>query len=114
MKKFPHSLLTKWKKNLGWNTLFPPNWNKSKKYTYKGADDKPILPFSIVEFTLSGMNPKLRKKYAKEYPWEEGERLLFLSEIRFADGHCVVADRAGKIHWMYHTDNFRMLTEEEV
>ena len=67
-------------------------------------------PLSLVKFWLS----PAAKKYAKEYPFKEGQHFLFLGEIPKMPGHCAVADRAGKVHWGYHTDNFVMLTEEEI
>lgn len=39
-------------------------------------------------------------------PLKEGELLLMLGEIDNALGHVAVVDRQGKVHWMYHTENF--------
>lgn len=124
-----------------WLTIFPPNYHKGQKamtpaqfirstskkgkknkdktgpireYCYRGADGKPILPFSIVVVDFSAMTEDGRKWAEKNFPWKEGTQFLFLSEVRFTPGHCVVADGDGKLHWLLHTNEFRMLTEDEV
>jgi hypothetical protein len=45
-----------------------------------------------------------------------GERVfVFLGEIKQCTGHCILADLStGKIIGMYHTDNFREATEDEI
>jgi hypothetical protein len=132
-----------WKRwvNPAWLTIFPPNWGKGQKamttaqwirstkkegkknknksgpireYCYRGADGKPILPFSIVVVDFSAVNEDSREWYRKHFPWKEGTQLLFICEVRFTDGHCVVADQDGKLQWLCHTNEFRMLTDEEV
>jgi hypothetical protein len=45
-------------------------------------------------------------EYEENYPFKNGEILLFLGEIENCPGHCAVADKNGKVHWMYHTNNF--------
>ena len=54
------------------------------------------------------------KGYEDKYPWKAGTSLLFLGEIANMPGHCVVVDKAGKVHWGYHTENFREPTEDEL
>ena len=51
---------------------------------------------------------------ANPYPYYEGECLLFLGEIVQMPSHCIVVNRAGKVLWGYHTDNFREPTEDEI
>lgn len=133
----------KWKRYVApsWLTIFPPNYPKGQKamtpakyikmtskkgtknknksgpireYCYCGADGKPILPFSIVAVDFSAINESERGWYEKNFPWKEGTQLLFICEVRFTPGHCVVADGDGKLHWLLHTNEFRMLTEDEV
>jgi len=133
----------KWKRYVAssWLTIFPPNYPKGQKamtpakyikitskkgkknkdkngpvreYEYRGADGKPILPFSIVVVDFSAMTEDGRKWAEKNFPWDEGTQFLFLSEVRFTPGHCVVVDGDGKLHWLLHTNEFRMLTEDEV
>lgn len=48
-----------------------------------------------------------------QYPFADGERLLFLGEIENMPGHCVVVNRAGKVFWGYHTDNFQLPKDGE-
>jgi hypothetical protein len=48
------------------------------------------------------------------YPFKRDEHLLFLGEIANMPGHCAVVNRAGKVLWGYHTDNFRNPREEEL
>ena len=45
----------------------------------------------------------------------EGKMFVFLGEIPQCPGHCILADLdTGNIVGMYHTDNFREATEDEV
>lgn len=46
--------------------------------------------------------------------WEAGDHLLCLGEIENMPGHGVFVDRAGKVHWGHHPDEFRDPTEEEL
>ncbi len=43
-----------------------------------------------------------------------GETVLFLGEIKQMPGHCIVATKEGKVIWGYHTENFRLATEDEI
>lgn len=137
-KSVPPEKWTRWV-DPSWLTVFPPNWpngqkamtckkwiketskkgkkNKSgpiREYAYRGADGKVILPFSMVAVDFSAINENERGWYVKNFPWKEGARFLFLCEMRFAPGHCIVVDDDGRLHWLLHTNEFRMLTEEEV
>jgi len=78
-----------------------------------GASPDPV-PMSVVRFSLEGLPPAIRKKHARQYPFKEGEHLLFLGEIVGMPGHCVVVNKKGHTLWGYHTDNFVQLTEEEL
>lgn len=64
-------------------------------------------PPYLVKFVWSG------KKSENPYPWKHEDHLLFMGIISNMPGHCIVADRAGKIYWGYHTNNFKVLTREE-
>lgn len=139
-KSIPESEWKRWV-DPAWLTVFPPNWEKGQKamtpaqfirstskkgkknkdksgpireYCYRGADGKAILPFSTVAVDFSALTEEGRKWYEKKFPWKEGTRMLFICEVRFTPGHCVVADGDGKLHWLLHTNEFRMLTEDEV
>jgi hypothetical protein len=57
--------------------------------------------------------PKGHKDY-DSYPFKEGEVVLFMGEIEYMPGHCVVVKADGKVLWAYHTDDFIKLTEDEV
>lgn len=49
-----------------------------------------------------------------DYPFEHGEKLLFLGEIVQMPGHCIVIMRNGKVSWGVHTSDFRHPNEDEV
>lgn len=77
-----------------------------------GFDGKIMPPNSIV-VAMVGNDPQ-EAMQGFNYPWKKGDGLLYLGEIVNMSGHCVVSTRDGKIHWGYHTENFRIATEEEV
>lgn len=41
------------------------------------------------------------------YPFEDKEILLYLGEVKNMKGHCIVANKEGKIFWGYHIENFK-------
>lgn len=47
------------------------------------------------------------------YPFRNGDRMLFMGEIEQMPGHCVVATSSGKVIWGYHSEHFRILTDDE-
>ena len=57
---------------------------------------------------------ELPKGYEDQYPFKNGDNVLMLGEIKHMPGHCAVVTKDGIVHWAYHTDNFRELTQEEV
>ena len=80
---------------------------------------------SICRFTLG----EAEAKYAHEYPFKIGERVLFLGEIPNMAGHCIIVSgwkrsikdanevpvlQSCDITYGWHTDNFVELTEDEV
>ena len=48
------------------------------------------------------------------YPFEPGEVLLFLGEVRQMPGHCIVVNKKGQTWWGYHTVNFLALEDDEI
>ena len=48
------------------------------------------------------------------YPFERGERLLFMGEVENMSGHCVIVNSSGKTFWGYHSDNFHVVPKEEM
>lgn len=48
------------------------------------------------------------------YPWKCGEALLYLGEVVQMPGHCIIVNRAGKVFWGWHEDNFRHPLEDEI
>lgn len=51
--------------------------------------------------------------YKNEFP--KGKIFVFMGEIKQAPGHCILADlETGKIEGMYHTENFREATDDEI
>lgn len=56
------------------------------------------------KLTIVIFNPP--KGYENHFPWKSGDSLLFLGEISNMPGHCVIADKSGKVYYGYHTENF--------
>ena len=46
-------------------------------------------------------------------PFERGEDYLCLGEIKNMKDHFIFVDKAGKVLYGYHNDDFRILTEDE-
>jgi len=74
-----------------------------------GYDGKIMKPNTIV----IAMKGNVAGESGHLWPWAKGDCLLYLGEIGNMEGHCTVVDRAGKVHWGYHTDDFRTATEDE-
>jgi hypothetical protein len=68
----------------------------------------PFNKLSLVKFVSPG------EEWVNGYPFINDQILLFMGEIEQMPGHCVVADRAGKVHWGFHTENFVKPTEDEI
>ena len=66
-----------------------------------------LKPISIVIFEVP-------KKYESEYELKNGEHFLFLGEIKNMPGHCAIVDIRGLTHFGYHTDDFRLPTDDEL
>jgi hypothetical protein len=49
-----------------------------------------------------------------KYPWKNGDPLLLLGEVENAPDHVAVADKAGRVHWIFDRDSFREATEDEI
>lgn len=62
-----------------------------------------INPLAIVQAMVGG----------GAYPWKKGDHLVYLGEIPNMEGHCVVVNWEGRVLWGYHTNNFRMLKDDE-
>ena len=72
-----------------------------------------IRQYAFVVFDKESCGTDMYEKHYKEK--FENKLFIFLGEIPNAPGHCVLADLdTGKIEGMWHTDNFREATEEEV
>jgi len=50
--------------------------------------------------------------YKTEFPFKNGDHVLFMGEIENMPGHYVVVDENNNIHWGYH-NYFRILSAEE-
>jgi hypothetical protein len=68
---------------------------------------KTIQPYLAVVEDL----PQPPEQY--NYPFKDGDVVVFLGEIEQMPGHAVVASKDGRVLWGYHTENFRKLTDEE-
>jgi hypothetical protein len=75
--------------------------------------NKVIRPLAFVKIDINSMPKTIYDDYYKE---TLGESLyIFLGEVPNCKGHCILADLStGKFIGMYHTDNFREATEDEV
>jgi hypothetical protein len=62
----------------------------------------------LVKFRLPDPN------YALSFPFKDGDLVMFLGEIKQMPGHCVIANRLGKIYWGYHTSNFIEPNKDEI
>jgi hypothetical protein len=49
-----------------------------------------------------------------DYPFVEGDTVLFLGEIVHMPGHCAVVCDGGLVRYAFHTDHFVPLTKEEL
>lgn len=68
---------------------------------------------SYVVFDKKSCSKAQYEKYYKET--FDGKLFVFLGEIKQCPGHCILVDlKDGKIVGMYHTDNFREATDNEV
>ena len=65
-----------------------------------------MIPLSIVFF-------EPEEGYEDQYPFKPDTPLLFLGEIPNMPDHCAVVFK-GCIFWGFHTDNFRLATEDEL
>ena len=48
------------------------------------------------------------------FPFSNGDVVFVFGEIDKMQGHCVVADKQGKVHFGYHTSDFIRLTQDEI
>ena len=77
-----------------------------------GFDGK-IMPLNSIVVAVVG-NDYRDGTQRYHYPWKKGDCLLYSGEIVNMPGHCIVSTKNGKIHWGFHTDNFRIATEDEI
>lgn len=66
---------------------------------------------SIVKFNYDKYEPKDHHFFINTFP--KGHTFIFLGEVPNAKGHCVLATADGKIHFLYHTDDFIEVDESE-
>ena len=67
-----------------------------------------LIPNMIVKFVFDYPGE------VNQYPFQDGEMLLYLGEIENMRGHCIVVNRKGKVFWGFHTENFVIPTEDEI
>lgn len=48
-----------------------------------------------------------------QYPFKEGEHLLYLGEIENMLGHGVVINEKGKVFWGFHTEHFIEMGDDD-
>jgi hypothetical protein len=82
--------------------------------TTKPSDTPVILHKTIQPPTL------VKYKYTSEHaqynyhPFNNKETYIYMGDLLQAKGHCVIIDMNGKVYTFYHTDLFRLATEDEV
>lgn len=70
---------------------------------------KVIPPYTLVRWDVS--NEIMDQYYSK---YSKNENFIFISEITNMPGHCMLFDFATReLIGPYHTDNFRICTDEE-
>jgi len=72
---------------------------------------KPKIP--IVGFLAKFHHPYL-DDHATLFPFSNGDIVFVFGEIDKMPGHCVVADKQGKVYFGYHTSDFIRLIEDEI
>lgn len=62
------------------------------------------------------VTPHLPKEWDEknQYPWKNGDPVLFLGEVNGMRGHGVFVGRDGLVKFGYHTDSFKVVPEEEM
>ena len=91
------------------DSMSEPELNELLKITDITVDENP-KPYSLVKWNGD------EKVYDKYYRGHfSHDKLLFISEVSNMKDHCMLCDLiTGKIVGPYHTENFRMLTADEV
>jgi len=70
--------------------------------------------YSFVLFDIDSVGREFYLKYFID-TFPEGKLFTFLGEVPNAPGHCILVDLTkGVVLGMYHTENFREATEDEV
>jgi hypothetical protein len=74
---------------------------------------KKIRQYAFVKVDINSMPKTIYENHFKE---TLGDSLyIFLGEVPNCKSHCILADlNTGKVIGMYHTENFREATEEEI
>jgi hypothetical protein len=68
---------------------------------------------TMVKFDYETMPKEYHDSYLKVFP--KDEVFVFMGELEQMQGHCILCNfKTGKIVCGYHTDNFRILTDDEV
>jgi hypothetical protein len=75
---------------------------------YPGSYDAPVCGY------LAKVDVPQGQCDEHKYPFNSGDTVLVFGDIAMMAGHCVLATKDGKIHFGWHTDYFRPLTEEEI
>ena len=72
-----------------------------------------IRQYAFVKFDQATCPEGVYEQYYKETFGNKS--FIFLGEVPNVPGHCILADlESGKVVGIYHTDNFREATEDEV
>lgn len=62
------------------------------------------------------VTPHLPKEWddKNQYPWKNGDAVLFLGEVMGMRGHGVFVGKDGLVKFGYHTDSFKVIPRDEL
>lgn len=89
-----------------------PHYKKKNDWACRDGKGTRLHPNDLVKVDFGHITPRDRKKY--RYPFNHGDIMLYMGEIRRMSGHCIVANKQGQVFWGYHTENFVLLTKDEI
>ena len=72
-------------------------------------DDEPLPVNKIVTPFLP---PEWEEK--NQYPWKNGEQVLYLGEVVGMWGHGIFVGKDGLVKFGYHLDSFKIVPEDEL
>jgi len=82
--------------------------------TWEDLDDLVKRMYGPVPITNRMVTPHLPKEWDEknQYPWKNGEPVLFLGEVIGMPGHGVFVGKDGLVKFGYHTDSFKVIPKD--